>query len=129
MLFFPCLDAVNGEQIVGVHRRLFRAIDDVGGSDETLDGNAIGRAVGIILAADPVPRRIEMRARMLAEFEPVPRPIGAVGVVMGNAVDLNRRGILANLGRKLDHRGFRPERRRQVDDPNRSGEQRRCQIR
>ena len=120
VLFLPRLHAVGGEQEVLVGGGLLAAVDDVDRGDQLLHRQRVGRAVGEILAGDPVMRRVEMRAGMLAELQPVPRPVGAVGVVVGDRVDLDRRRVLEGR-RQLDQRRLLAERNREVHDLDASG--------
>ncbi len=104
MLGFPGLDVVDGEQEVRVGRGLLGEVEHVDRADELLDGERVGRAVGIVLAGYPVDRRVEMRAGMLAELQPVPGPPGTVLVVGGDGVDLDLRRVDRELRRQLDQR-------------------------
>src|ERR1700722_2981397 len=123
MLTLPFFYAVGSEHIVRILRGFLRAIDDADGRDEVLDGDSIGRAVLIILAGDPVHGRVEMRAGVLAELEPAPRPKWSVLIVMRDLVHFHRRGVLANLRRQKEHRRVGPERSSEVDDLDRPRQQ------
>ena len=74
VLGFPFLDALDRQQIVRIGGSFLRAVDDVDRSDEILRRDGVGRIVRVVLAGDPVAGRVEMRAGVLAEFQPVPGP-------------------------------------------------------
>jgi hypothetical protein len=75
----------------------------------------------VILAGNPVDRRIEMRPRMLAELQPVPRPKRAVLVIVGDVVDLDLGRVDRHLRRQLDQWCVWAEPRREINhfDPAR----------
>ena len=127
VLRLPGLDALDGEKIVGIGRGLLRAIDDIHRRDEILDRNGVGRAVGIVLAGDPVAGRVEMGAGVLAELQPVPRPIGAVGIVMRDLMHLDRRRVLDICGGSW-MTGVSGPSGAVSRRPDRPGKQRRSQI-
>ena len=124
----PGLHAVDGEQKIVVLRGFGRAIDDTGRPDEILGRNGVGGVVRMVLAADPVHRRVEMRAGMLAELQPIPRPERPVLVVMRDRMNLDRRRVLADLRRQLDQRRVGPERRGKVHHFDGAGSKRRREL-
>ena len=128
MLLLPGLDAVDGEKEIRILCGLRRAIDNADRRDEILHRNSVGRAVLVVASADPVHRRVEMGAGMLAELEPVPRPERTVLVVIRDGVNFDRRRVLADLRRQLDQRRIGTERRGQVHHLDGAGRQRRCKI-
>ncbi len=74
VLPLPILHDRLGEQKVRVLARLPSHIDDAGRPDEALHRDIVRGVVRIILAGDPVNRRVKMGARMLAAGEVVPVP-------------------------------------------------------
>jgi hypothetical protein len=103
--------------------RLYRAIDDVDRPDEFLCRDGVGGAVGIILAGDPVDRRVEMRAGMLAEFQPVPGPERPVLVIGGDRMNLDLGRIDGQFRRQFDQRRLGPEHGRKVDHLDAAGKE------
>ena len=81
------------------------------------------RSVLIILAGDPVDGRVEMRAGVLAELEPAPRPERPVLIIMRDFVHLHRGRVLADLRRQKEHGRVGPERSGQVDNFDRPRQQ------
>ena len=67
VLTLPRQDALGCQQEVGVRRRLARHVDHAGRADEAAGGNRVAGVVGQILAGDPVHRRVEVRAGVLAQ--------------------------------------------------------------
>jgi hypothetical protein len=99
---------VDGEEKVGVRRTFGAEVQNVDRGDKALDRERIGVAVGIVLAGDPVMRRVEMGAGVFAKLQPVPGPEGAVLVVFADPVDLDRRGVLGEVRRQFQKRGLGP---------------------
>src|SRR3984885_9789698 len=128
MRLLPGFDAIDGEKEIRVLRGFGRAVDDTNRRDEILHRDRIGRTILIVAAADPVDRRIEMRARVLAELEPVPLPERAILVVVRDRMNLDRRRVLADLRRQLDQRRFGPERSGQIHHLDGAGCERRYEI-
>ena len=62
------------EQEVGVGRDLLRAVDHAGRCDQQLRRDRVGMGVRQLAAGDPVRRRVEVRAGMLAAADVVPVP-------------------------------------------------------
>src|ERR1700727_2999617 len=104
MLALPFFYAVGSEHIVRINRCFLRAVYDADGRDEILDRDSIGRAVLVVLAGDPMDGRVEMRAGVLAELEPAPRPKRTVLIIMRDLVHLHSGGVLADLWRQVEHR-------------------------
>jgi hypothetical protein len=71
--------------------------------------------VVLALPRDPVVGSVEVGAGVLAAAKVVPVPRRSAVVVPADLLELELRG-LPELGRKLDHRRARGERRREVDD-------------
>ena len=105
------------EQEIGIGRDLLRAVDHAGGCDEELRRDCVGMSVRQLAAGDPVRRRVEMRAGMLAAGDVVPVPGRAALVVARDLLDPER--LRGGQGRRqLDHRRRRPQWLGQIDDPD-----------
>ena len=78
VLRFPSLHMGRGQQEIRVSRRFGGTVDDVHRRDQALDRQRVGEAVRVVLARQPVVRRVEMRAGVFAELQPVPGPERAV---------------------------------------------------
>ncbi len=99
----------------GLAAHIRRYIDDASRADEFARGDRVGSVLGQILAGDPVDRRVEMRARVLAEGQDVPvprRPAGVVARDLGERQPRRRR----EDRRQIDHRRLGAECRGEVDD-------------
>ena len=72
VLFFPGGDMAEGEKEIGVGARFGAAVDHAGRSNKMLDRQHIKRIVRAVAAGNPVDRRVEMRAGVLAEAHIVP---------------------------------------------------------
>ena len=70
VLGFPGLDVIDGEEEVVIGGGFLRTVYDIDRADEILRRNGVGGAVRVVLAGDPVLRRVEMRARMLTQLQP-----------------------------------------------------------
>jgi alpha-glucosidase len=77
----PSLHMVDGQQEIGVLATFLGEIQDVDRSHKALHRQSVGVAIGIVLAGDPMVRRVKVRARMLAQFQPIPRPKRSVLVI------------------------------------------------
>ena len=95
MLGLELADVVDREAEVGVLRGLGRLVDHHGRPDQPLRRH--GGDVLAVATADPVDRRVEVRADVLADLEPVPRPGRAAVVVLADDVP-REPGVLANGG-------------------------------
>ena len=82
---------------------------------------------GQIAAGDPVDRRVEVRAGVLAAREVVPVPARPARVVVRHLLDPER-PALAHLGRQRDLRKLGRERLREVDDADAPARERRRQL-
>ena len=122
VLGFPGFHERHGEKEIRVRRRLPRAVDHAGGRHEVLDGNRVGGVVRQVAARDPVDRRIEVRAGVLAAGEVVPVPARPALVVARDLLDTEGQA-LAHLGRQDDLREVRRQRLGQVDHPDAAGGQ------
>ena len=113
VLLLPTLDVLDLEQEVGVGGRCRGEIEHHRRRDQPTGRDR--RHIVEVLPRDPVLRRVEVRAGVLAAAEVVPVPGRSALVV---ATDLLQReaGGLAELGRQLDDRRVRRQRRSQVDD-------------
>ena len=81
----PCVglprpDALGREQEVLVLLHVRRHIDHARRPDEASGRDRVAGVVGQVLAGDPVHRRVEVRARVLAHAERVPVPRRALVV-------------------------------------------------
>src|SRR6267143_1954961 len=117
MLFFPFLDPFSRQKKIRIFGGFAAAIEHAGWSDEALGRNAVGRIVGQILARDPVDRRVEMRAGVLAAGKIVPVPCRPALVVARHFLDAERPS-LAHLRRQRDLRELGGESLREVDHPD-----------
>src|SRR6266536_331069 len=79
VLGFPGAHVVDGQEVVGVLRALGALVDDHGRPDHPLQRQC-GDVV-LVLAGDPVDRRVEVGADVLPALEPAPVP-GRTGVVV-----------------------------------------------
>ena len=71
---FPALDEFDRQQKIWIGGGFFRAVEHARRSHEIDNRYGVGRVVGQVLARDPVDRRVEMRAGVLAAREIVPIP-------------------------------------------------------
>src|SRR5712692_1568825 len=113
-------DVIEGQEVVGIRLRLLRLVDHDRRADQPFDRN-LGDVV-LVLTGNPVDRGVEVGARVLAAFEPVPVPGGPFLVVAADLMCFPGRRV--GEGRwKLDNR--RPLRKGlgQVDDVDRTGGQ------
>ena len=88
----------------------------------------VGRVVRQVPAGDPMDRRVEMRAGVLAAGKVVPVPGGTARVVARDLLDAERRAC-AEFRRQHDGRKLRRERLGEIDHadaPARRGRRRRC---
>ena len=97
------------------------------GATKCSSWNRVDRVVRQILARDPVDRRVEVRAGVLAAREVVPVPARAARVVGRDLLDPER-PTLAHLGRQRDLRKVGRERLRQVDDADAPAGERRGEL-
>ncbi|MPN36166.1 hypothetical protein SDC9_183673 [bioreactor metagenome] len=65
MLRFPLFHEVDSQQKVRVGSGFGTAVDDAGVGDEVFHRNRVYRVVGVILAADPMHRCVEVGAGVL----------------------------------------------------------------
>ena len=124
----PRLDAVGGQQEIRVFGGLGGAVDDVDRRGEALDVERVGIAVLEILAREPVVRRVEMGAGMLAQLEPVPGEERPVGIVFADLVDLDLGGVAGEVLGQAQDRRLRPERRGAVHDPHLARQERGSEL-
>ena len=99
------LEVADGEQVAGVGRDLGGAVHHHRGADQPR-----GRRGGDVLAVaagDPVHRRVEVRAGVLAELEHVPRPGGTGVVVAAEPSARQRWRVRERLGQLDDRRASR----------------------
>jgi hypothetical protein len=115
VLRFPGQHMLAGEQEVGVLRGGLAAVDHAGGADKAGDRDRVGGVGGQVFAGDPVHRRVEVGAGVLAQADGVPVPGGAFVVVVGDFLhgDAGRGG---EDRRQTDDRRLWPERLGEVDD-------------
>src|SRR5262249_54440415 len=100
MLALPGLDPGDGQQEVLILGGFARAIDDAGAGDEIARLDRVDGIVGPVAAGDPMDRRVEMGAGVLAAAEIVPVPFAAAArVIAGDFFDPERRA-LAELRRQ-----------------------------
>src|SRR5262249_25989541 len=78
---FPRLHRFARNQEVGIVLGLPRDIDDARWPDEAVDRNVVRSIIRMVLAGNPVNRRIEVRAGVLAASDIVPVPGRTAGVV------------------------------------------------
>ena len=121
----PCFasqspDESSRQQEIGILRRFLGAIDDESRPDEALGRDAVGGVVRQVLARDPVHRRVEVRAGVLAAGEVVPVPGRAALVVARHLLDAER-PRLAHLRRQRDAGEFRRQCLRKVHYADFSG--------
>ena len=88
-----CLDAPDGEQVVRVVARLGRHVDDAGRRHQLLHVYRFGSVVRVVLAGDPVDRRVEVRARVFAAGDVVPVPGRPALVEVRDLVQAERRAL------------------------------------
>ncbi len=115
MLFLEGEDVFGLEQEIVVLGGRGGAVDDDGGADEALGVDRVDGVVGHVLAADPVRRRVEMCAGVLAHRDVAPVPGGAFLVVAADHLAAERRRG-AELGRQLDDGEVLVERVGEIDD-------------
>ena len=92
-----------------------RDVDHARRTDELAHRNRVARVVRQIAARDPVDRRVEVRAGVLAEAQRVPVPRRPPLVVARDDVDRDA-GRRPEHRRQADDRRLGPERLRQIDD-------------
>ncbi len=124
----PAPDEVDRQQEVGVRRGFARAVEHAGGADQLLHRDRVGRVVRQVAPGDPVDRRVEMRAGVLAAGEVVPVPGRAALVVARHLVDAER-PRLPEFRRQHDLRKLGRQRLRQVDDADAAAREFRGQSR
>jgi hypothetical protein len=107
---------------------LLRAVDYAGGRDEALCRDRVRVAVGVVLARDPMRRRVEMRPGVLAARNVVPVPSRAALVEVRDLLDAER-GRRRELRRQLDDRRRGPQRLRKIDDADAAARDRGGQAR
>src|SRR4051794_23012319 len=118
MLRFPLPDVVDLYQEVRVLSRLGRDVEDGRHSDEVRRGD--GADVLPLAPGDPVNRRVEVGAGVLAGSEVVPIP-GRTGVVVArDQLELETRRLTELLG-QLEDGGVVRQGSGQVDDFDRAG--------
>src|ERR671914_1348965 len=103
---------INGEQVVGVLGALGGPVDHDRRANE-VSGRHL-RDIFALAATDPMYGRVEVRARVLADLEPVPGPRGAPLIVAADLVPLHR-GSLRELLGQPDNRGALVQRLGQVN--------------
>ena len=101
VLGLPRFHMVDGQQKVCVLSTFSSEIQHVHRGNQALHGQRVGVTIGKILAGDPVMRRVKVGARMLAHFQPVPRPERPVLVIVGNRVNLDFGGVLGEIRRQF----------------------------
>ena len=104
-----------GSFFIGKEGQIFQIIDDTGRADKLTHRDCIGRVVGPILAGDPVHRRIEVGAGVLAEGERVPIPGRPFFIVVRNDVDREPRRLGEDL-RQFNDRRIGSQRLREIND-------------
>ena len=115
VLRFPLLDAGRRQQEVRILGDLALDVDHARRSGEARHRDGVARVVRQVLARNPVNRRVEVRAGVLAEAQRVPVPRRSLVVVARD--DLNRHAWRRREDRRqADDRRRRPERLRQIDD-------------
>ena len=115
MAALPFLDHRLREQKIRALAHPRRDVDDAGGADESIDRDVVRGVVGIILARDPMNRRIEVRPGVLPAADVVPVPGRAARVVARDLLERKRlRG--RELRRQPDDRRRGLEGHREVDD-------------
>src|SRR5712691_2500440 len=87
MLALPLLDALYGQQEVCILRYIGGYIDDAGRTYKLAHRNGVGGIVRQIFTCDPVDRRVEVRAGMLAQVQHIPVPGRATSVVARDLAD------------------------------------------
>jgi hypothetical protein len=113
VLGLECAYGFDGEQVVWVFGTFGGLVDHDRRRDEMTGGHL--RHVKALTTGNPVNWCVDMRAHMLTDLEPVPRPSGPSLVVTANLVHLQAGRLLELLG-ELDDRGTLVERLGQVYD-------------
>ena len=72
----PRLETIDRQQEIRIAHHVVTDVDDARRSDKLPRGNGVARVVRQVLARDPVDRRVEVRAGVLAETQRVPVPRG-----------------------------------------------------
>ena len=93
MLLFPGLDVGHGQKIIGIGRALGRNVDDDGGRNEFLGVDRVDGVARQILAADPMDRRVKVRACVFADGKVGPIPGDTLLVVFRNDVAFESGGF------------------------------------
>ena len=120
-------DVVEREQVVGVLGGLGGLVDHHGRADQP--GGRDARHVLAVAAGDPVDRRVEVRADVLADLQHVPRP-GRPGVVVAAERPPAEPGRVGERLREEQHRRALAQRLGEVDDAHVArGERRRPDLR
>src|ERR687895_2643304 len=112
MLRLECPDVVHLEEVVGVRAGLSRPVDHDRRPDQVPGRNLVH--VVLVLARDPVDRRVEVRADVLAALEPVPVP-GRSPLVVPTELVQSEPGRVRERRRQLDDRGLLGQRLREVN--------------
>ena len=108
----------DGQHEIFVLGGFARAVDHARAGDEIARRDRVDGIVGPVAPGDPVDRRVEMGAGVLAAAEIVPVPLApAARVVAGYLFDPERRA-LPELRRQDQGGKIRRERLRQIDDAN-----------
>jgi hypothetical protein len=114
VLFLPLDEKRLRQQKVRILCRLLAAIDDERRPDEALGRDTVDRAVRQVLARNPVNRRIEMRAGVLAAGKIVPVPGWPALVVVRHLLDAEGPG-LSHLRRQRNRRELGRQRLGEID--------------
>ncbi len=104
---------VGRDDVVRVGLRLGDTVEDDRGPDEV--GRRHAREICLVAAADPVDRRVEMRADVLPDLEPAPLPHRPGVVVVGDVVHFQAGRVRERLGKVDDGRRL-AERLGEIDD-------------
>ena len=123
VLRLPSLDVFGSEQKVWVFGRLPGAVDHVDRRNEALDVERVGVAVLEVLARNPVMRRVEVGAGMLAQHHPVPGEERPVGIVFADLVDFDLGRVLGEVLRQAQDRRARIKGGGAIDDSHLAGHQ------
>jgi len=84
VLFFPNFHPGDCQQKIRIVGTLAGTVDDASRRNEFLDGDRVGRVVGVILPGDPVNGCVEMSPRVFSAGEIIPIPGWTAAVIMGN---------------------------------------------
>ncbi len=93
----PRSNVIDGEEEVVIVVAFLREVQYVYRRDQSLDGEGVGMTIDMIPPGDPMHGCIEVRAGMLSQFEPIPRPKRTVYVVLGYAVYFHGGGVLGKI--------------------------------